>query len=96
MTFHEGEVIAVPCTIQCGPFPHEKLISVETTEGPFWGFADKRNLHARDAGHGYLKGTFVSESDDSITVRLFGEFFRTAMGLAYISRRNVVRFAEIQ
>lgn len=29
MTFREGDLVGVPCTVQRGPFPDESLITVE-------------------------------------------------------------------
>ena len=94
MTFKEGELVGVPCTIQLGPFPDEKLITVETEDGPLSGFVKQANLLVTDDNsHGCVKGVVVESSTDSITVKLFGSFFTTALGMASVRRNGLTRIA---
>jgi hypothetical protein len=95
-TFEEGDLIGVPCTIRPGPFPNERLIAVETDNGLFYGFANEGNLRTYDGEQGFLEGVVIDASSESIVVRLFGSFFRTAMGLAYVRRDGVTRIAAAQ
>jgi hypothetical protein len=94
MMFNEGERVGVPCTIQPGPFADEKLITVEAKDGPLSGFANQANLlPADEQGHGFVKGIVVQSSTDSITVKLFGSFFTTALGMASVRRNGLTRIA---
>jgi hypothetical protein len=95
-TFKEGELIGVPCTIQPGPFADERVIAVETEDGLFVGFAKQSNLHTDDGEGGYLEAVVIEASSDSIVVRLFGSFFRTAMGLASVPRSGLTRVTAAQ
>jgi hypothetical protein len=83
----------VPCTIQLGPFSDERLISVETEDGPILGFVQQNNLRTADGEQGFVKGVVVEASSDSITVRLFGSFFTTALGIASVRRDGLTRIA---
>jgi hypothetical protein len=91
MAFKEGEIVGVPCTIQPGPFPNERLIAVETEDGPFSGFAKQSNLRSDDGEQGFVEGVVIQASRDAIVVRLFGSFFRTALGIASVQRSRLTR-----
>lgn len=93
MTLNEGDLVGVPCTIQLGPFPDEKLITVQTHEGPLSGFVKVGNLQSDDDEHGRVKGAVVRVSPDTITVRLFGSFFTTALGVASVRPNGLIRLA---
>ena len=73
MSFKVGEVVWVPCAIQLGPFPDERLVTVETREGPISGFVKQVNLQTVEADpeHGQIKGTVMGTDDESIIVKLF-------------------------
>lgn len=90
-----GDLVGVPCAIQAGPFPDEKLVTVETSEGRISGFVKESSLQVdpADPEHGRVKGTVVAAIDDSITVKLFGSFFTTALGVASVRRNNLTRIA---
>jgi hypothetical protein len=95
MVFEVGETVGVRCSIQRGPFPDEWLVTVDTSEGQISGFVKQSNLKpdADDPEHGLVKGTVVEATDDSITVKLFGSFFTTALGVASVRRSNLTRIA---
>jgi hypothetical protein len=88
-TFKEGDLVGVPCSIQLGPFPDERLIAVETEDGPLSGFVKSANLQTADGEHGLVRGAVVDASSDSIVVRLFGSFFTTALGFALVKRSGL-------
>src|SRR5262245_47407602 len=96
MVFKEGELVGVPCTIQPGPFPDERLSAVETDDGPFSGFAKQSNLRTENGEQGFVEGVVIEASSDSIVVRLFGSFFRTALGIASVRRSGLTRIAAAQ
>lgn len=91
MTFKEGDLVGVPCSIQLGPFPHEKLITVETPQGLLSGFVQETELAQKDDKRGLVKGRVMHIGRDSVTVRLFGSFFTTAMGLMSVSPGSLTR-----
>jgi hypothetical protein len=91
MELHNGEIVGVPCSIRTGHFPHERLIAVDADSGPLVGFADPKNLQTIDGERGLIRGVVVDTSKDPVVVRLFGEFFRTAMGLTHVQRELLTR-----
>jgi hypothetical protein len=94
MTFTEGELVGVPCTIQLGPFPDERLVTVESREGLLSGFVKQQNLRVTDdEDHGLVKGLVIKIAGDSVTVQLFGSFFTTALGMAFVQRNGLKRIA---
>jgi hypothetical protein len=93
MTFKEGDLVGVPCSIQLGPFPDERLIAVETEDGPLAGFVRSSNLQTSDGQHGLVRGAVIDVSRDSITVKLFGSFFTTALGLASVRRSGLTHIS---
>jgi hypothetical protein len=92
-TFSEGDVVGVPCTIQQGPFPDEKLITVDTIEGAMSGFVKVANLTINDNESGIVTGTVVAVSRDYITVKISGSFFTTALGVAFVRGNQLRRLA---
>jgi hypothetical protein len=78
-----GDKVYIPIEIVDGAFPGESLVTVETTKGPISGFAKSANILKKD-DHSYLLAEVTDVAQDTLTVRLFGSFFRTT-GLAYIS-----------
>jgi hypothetical protein len=98
MTFANGELVGVPCSIQRGPFPDEHLVMVETDDGTIWGFVQQSNLQmgdgtGNDMSRGYIKSAVVEDARESILVRMFGSFFTTALGLASVKRNCLTRLA---
>ena len=95
MSFNIGEIVGVACSIQLGPFPDERLVTVETEDGLISGFVKQFNLKLNDPDpeHGFVKGAVVQTADESITVKLFGSFFTTASGVASVRRNNLTRLA---
>ena len=94
MTFKNGELIGVPCSIQPGPFPDERFIAAETAHGLLSGFAKQADLQVDDDGeNGLVKGIVLDAGKDSVTVRLFGSFFATALGIASVRPSGLTRLA---
>ena len=95
MSYKVGDSVLVSCSIQSGPFPDERLVTVETAEGQISGFVKQSNLQPdpSDSEHGFLRGTVVAAIDDSVTVKLFGSFFTTAQGVALVAKNNLRRVA---
>lgn len=78
-----GERVLVPTQVEAGAFPNEKLVTVETQEGPISGFARADLIVQRPSGH-YLMAEVKTISESSATVKIIGSFFTTT-GLANIS-----------
>jgi hypothetical protein len=95
MTFKVGDLVGVPCAIQAGPFPDEKLVTVETSDGEISGFVKESSLEIdpHDPEHGRVKSAVVAATEESIVVKLFGSFFTTAQGVASVRRNNLTRIA---
>ncbi|MEJ0037545.1 MAG: hypothetical protein WDO68_15970 [Gammaproteobacteria bacterium] len=88
MNINNGEIIGVPCSIQPGPFPHERFILVNAADGPLTGFADQADLHTDNGERGLLRAIVLDASKEAVKVHLFGSFFRTS-GLAHVPRRGL-------
>ena len=95
MGFREGELVGVPCLIQQGPFPDERLVTVDTSEGAISGFVKESNLEiqVQDSTHGFVKGLIVAVAGSNVTVKLFGSFFTTAQGVASVAPNGLTRLA---
>jgi hypothetical protein len=95
MSYRVGDSVLVRCSVQNGPFPDERLVTVETAEGRISGFVRQANLEPdpADSEHAFLRGTVVAATDDSVTVKLFGSFFTTATGVALVAKNNLRRVA---
>jgi hypothetical protein len=98
MTFANGELVGVPCSVQLGPFPDEHLVMVETEDWTIWGFVQQGDLQmsaneGTDTNRGYVKSAVVEQASESILVRMFGSFFTTALGLASVKRNRLARLA---
>jgi hypothetical protein len=78
-----GERVLVPTEVEAGAFPNEKLVTVETQDGPISGFARQESIVEEKTGQ-YLMAEVKTVSEKALTVRLFGSFFTTT-GLAVIS-----------
>jgi hypothetical protein len=92
--FSVGEQVAVACSIQQGPFPDEKLVTVETEDGEISGFVKIANLQtAADGEHGFVNGIVVAVEQDSIRVQISGSFFTTAAGIALIAKHQLSRLS---
>jgi hypothetical protein len=93
MSFVRGELVGVPCSIQSGAFPHERVVMVETDDGAICGFVKQSDLEMSDEASGYLKSAVVQISRDSVVVRMFGSFFTTALGFASVRPDGLRRLA---
>ena len=98
MDFANGDLVGVPCSIQLGPFPDERLVKVETEDGTIWGFVKRSNLQMHNGdgaenNRGYIKSTVVDQASESILVKMLGSFFTTAIGLAAVKRDCLTRLA---
>jgi hypothetical protein len=88
--FNEGDLVGVPCSIQPGAFANERLITVDSVEGPLSGFVQNRYIHSPEGGgQGLVKSAVIEVLGDSLIIRMFGSFFTTAMGLARVRHEGL-------
>ena len=83
--FKSGQEVNVPCTIQPGAFPNERLITIHTDKGDISGFVKAVHLTTPHSTTGYVRGQVIKISGDAVKVRLPGSFFTTALGVASVS-----------
>jgi hypothetical protein len=83
-----GTAIAVPCELKPGPFSDERLITVNTVDGPNSGFVQTYDLK-ETGGKWFVRGYVVKDHRTSLEVRIRGSFFNTN-GVASISRDEAV------
>ena len=75
-TFKVGQHLRIPCHIQKGAFSIERLVTVETKEGPYSGFVRKKYLwQDGDKSDGYIPGVIQSVRENTYTLGLPGEWF---------------------
>lgn len=78
MALRKGQVVRVRCVIQPGPFSHERLVTVQSCDGPVSGFVRLAFLEeASGSETGFIRGQIVKAEKDRVLVRLPGSFFTT-------------------
>lgn len=80
MKFNPGEEVKIPCTIQPGAFPNERLITIKTDDTELTGFVNVEHLIESSQTHGFIIGKIVSQSERSLTIQMPASFFTTASG----------------
>lgn len=86
-----GEKVLVPTEVGEGAFPNEKLVTVDTNEGPVSGFARADFIVKKDSGE-FLMAEVKTVTEKTLTVRLFGSFFTTT-GTANIPSSTILKAA---
>ena len=81
-TFEIGELVGVQCEVMPGPFSEEKIVSIDTTEGPITGFVRESELR-QTGNQWYVRGKVESVSNDALEVWIRGSFL-TTNGLASV------------
>jgi hypothetical protein len=80
-----GDAVGIQCDVRPGPFSGEKLITLETVDGPISGFVLETNL--KQVGtQWYVRAVIQDIEQDVLTVRVRGSFF-TTNGLASVPRQ---------
>jgi len=83
--FRVGDLVGVPCVIDIGAFPDERLVTLETTDGNISGFIQSRFVLKKEGINGLVQGRILEVTDDNVTIQLPGSFFTTATGKASVS-----------
>lgn len=84
----KGNVVRVSCEISEGTFPDEKMVTVESANGPISGFVRRNSIHS-DGARSFLEGVVEDITDKKIAVKLMGSFFTTT-GLAHFSQNSLI------
>lgn len=79
--FKKGTVVAIPCTVQPGAFPMEKLVSIQSLFGIITGFVPSDSQSYVQGDQGYIRGIVRKVQADKVLVEMKGSFFTTT-GLA--------------
>jgi hypothetical protein len=83
--FKRGQLVNVPCEIQPGAFPDERLVMIHTDKGDISGFVKAEYLTNPHGPSGSVRGTVVEVARDAVKVRVPGSFFTSALGVASVS-----------
>ena len=82
-----GDSVLVPTEIDSGAFPNEKLVTVNTEDGPVSGFARDEQIVQQSGSH-FLRGIVERVADQIVTVKISGSFFTTT-GSASIQKSQI-------
>ena len=82
--FKKGQIVNIPCEIQPGAFPDERLITVHTDKGIISGFV-KAGYLTETQGREYVRAKVIKVSGDELTIRIPGSFFTAASGVTSVS-----------
>lgn len=89
MALRKGQVVGVRCVIQPGPFSHERLVTVQSCDGPVSGFVRTDFLKETSGQEaGLVHGQIIKVDHDRVLVRLPGSFF-TTNGVTTVSANDV-------
>jgi len=79
-----GKKVLVPCKVQPGPFSEERVVTIDTIDGPISGFVRRDDL-AQKNEQWYVRGVVRDMKKDAVLVWIIGSFF-TTNGLANVPR----------
>ena len=85
MRFSLGEEIKIPCTIQPGAFPTERLITITTDNAEYTGFVNAEYLTQLSPTEGFIEGKIIAQDEHSITIQFPASFFNTASGRTLVN-----------
>lgn len=89
MKLKKGQRVQVHCIIQPGPFTHERVVTIQSCDGPVSGFVRVEFLKETPGNdRGLIIGEFVKVETDRIWVRLPGSFF-TTNGVTTVSEQEL-------
>jgi hypothetical protein len=79
-----GQEIWIRCKVQPGPFSDEKLITIDSVDGPISGFVSNDELRDGPDGSPAVRGIVHSIKSDYIEAWIRGSFF-TTNGLTHVA-----------
>ena len=80
MEFTPGQAVKIPCSVEPGAFPGERLVTIESDGDRFSGF-----VRAEFIQGGFVLGTIISVEANGIQVKIPGSFFTKASGTTSVS-----------
>ena len=86
MALKVGQQVWIRCTVQPGPFSEERLVSVETVDGPVTGFVRTEELRSDDH---FVRVVVRDVAEEYVEVWIRGSFF-TTNGLANVPRELAI------
>jgi hypothetical protein len=84
MAFMVGQQVWIRCKVQPGPFSDERLVTIESVDGPISGFVRNEELKGDS-----VRGVVRSMGEKVIEVWIEGSFF-TTNGLTNVSREMAI------
>jgi len=83
MSLSFGQEVSIVCKVQPGPFSDERLVTVESIDGPVSGFVQTDELVEGPGGEPRVRGTVRKVEDRVVEVWIRGSFF-TTNGLTHV------------
>ena len=80
-----GATVKIPCTVQPGAFPNERLITIKTDQKEISAFVNTEYLTDVKGENGFIEGKIISKSGDATTIKIRGSFFTGASGKASVN-----------
>ena len=91
MTVHPGSRIWIPCEVKPGPFSDERMVRVETPDGPWLGFVELHHLREPlERGNTEILATVTEVQADEFLARFPGHATQTLL-----FRGEVARAAQV-
>jgi len=78
--FTPGQAVKIPCSVEPGAFPGERLVTIESDGDRFSGFVRTEFIQGA-----YVLGTIVAVEATVIQVKIPGSFFTKASGTTSVS-----------
>ncbi|MGI8427369.1 MAG: hypothetical protein ACR2M4_12430 [Actinomycetota bacterium] len=78
-----GQTVYVACEVHPGPFD-ERLVVIDIEESRIQGFVKAEYVHQVN-GKGFVQAVVTEVQQGSVSIKLPGSFFETAMGRASMS-----------
>lgn len=82
-----GQDIWIRCAARPGAFSNERLVIIESKQGPVSGFVSETELRGDNNGVTMVRGVIQKVTQDAIEAFINGAFF-TTNGLTQISPEN--------
>lgn len=91
--YRAGQIVDVPCDVQEGAFPNERLVTIDTVEGVMSGFIRSEYVRGKPGSRGSIRGKVARVSGNIVEVELLGSFF-TSTGMAAVQASTLQSVAE--
>ena len=78
--FNPGQAVKIPCSVEPGAFPGERLVTIESEGDRISGFVREEFIQ-----EGYVLGRILAVESNRILVKIPGSFFTSASGTTSVS-----------